>query len=308
MSYRKHAAAPWNRRARFVSVVVAACMGVMGMTSVASAAPHNPTGEFAPFADCPLNNPAVVNCFYSLSSGGSFTIGAKTVPLKNPVTLQGGMEFLPEAPIGEEFRFVGAEDGNTLSKTPQPVPGGLLGITAPTWWPQILKDLFNEVVINQGATGVTATVELAKPASSVKVSLLNYGERKGTALGLPVKVKLGNAFLGSNCYIGSNSNPIYLNLTTGTTSPPPPNTPISGATGTPKANEAFTLITFEGGRVVDNAFASPGANGCGGILFSWLVDPFVDSILGTPSPAGKNTAILEGKQQVAESAAVRASE
>jgi hypothetical protein len=308
MSYRKHAASPRSRRARFVSAAVAACMGVLGLASVASAAPHNPTGEFAPFADCPLNNSQVDSCFYSLSSGGTFTIGNKAVPLKNPVTLQGGLELLEEAPLGEEFRFVGAEDGNTLSKTPQPVPGGLLGITAPSWWPQILKDLFNEVVINQGATGVTATVELAKPASSVKVSLLNYIEQKGTAIGLPVKVKLGNAFLGSNCYIGSNSNPININLTTGTTAPPPPNTPITGALGTGKANEAFSLITFEGGRVVNNSFSSPGANGCGGILFSWLVDPFVDSILGTPSPAGKNTAILEGKQQVAESWAVRASE
>jgi len=283
-------------------------MGVMGLTSVASAAPHNPTGVFAGFADCPLNNPAVDSCFRSVSSGGTFTVGAKSVPLKNPVTLQGGLELLEEAPLGEEFRFVGAEDGNTLSKTPQPVPGGLLGITAPSWWPQILKDLFNEVVINQGATGVTATVELAKPASSVKVSLLNYIEQKGTALGLPVKVKLGNAFLGSNCYIGSNSNPINLKLTTGTTSPPPPNTPISGAIGTPKFNETFTYTAFEGGRVVDNSFASPGANGCGGILFSWLVDPFVDSILGTPSPAGKNTAILEGKQEIGEASSVRASE
>jgi len=280
----------------------------MALSSVASAAPHSPKGEFASFADCPLNNPAVYDCFYSLSSGGSFTIGAKTVPLKNPVTLQGGLEFLESAPIGEEFRFVAAEDGNTLSKTAQPVPGGLLGITAPSWWPTILKDLFNEVVINQGATGVTATVELAKPASNIKVSLLNYIEQKGTALGLPVKIKLGNAFLGSNCYIGSNSNPININLTTGTTSPPPPNTPISGSLGTVSNNEAFTLFTFEGGRVVNNSFASPGANGCGGFLFSWLVDPFVDSILGTPSAAGKNTAILEGKQQVAESSAVKASE
>jgi hypothetical protein len=283
-------------------------MGVLAFASLASAAPHNPKGEFAPFADCPLSNAKVFNCFYSLSSGGTFTIGTKTVPLKNPVTLQGGLEVLEEAPPNEEFRFVAAEDGNTLSKTAQPVPGGLLGITAPSWWPQILRDLFNEVVINQGATGVTATVELAKPASSIKVSLLNYIEQKGTALGLPVKVKLSNAFLGSNCYIGSNSNPITINLTTGTTSPPPPNTPITGAIGTAKFNEAFTLATFEGGRVVNNSFASSGANGCGGVLFSWLVDPFVDSILGTPSAAGKNTAILEGKQQVAEASAVKASE
>jgi hypothetical protein len=40
--------------------------------------------------------------------------------------LQGGFE----EEVAAEFRmpFVEAEDGNTLSKTPQTVPGGLLGI------------------------------------------------------------------------------------------------------------------------------------------------------------------------------------
>lgn len=68
--------------------------------------------------------------------------------------------------------FVGARNGDTLSKSPQPVPGGLLGVTAPTWWPQILQNLFNET-INNGFTGVNATVELAAPASAIKFSLLN---------------------------------------------------------------------------------------------------------------------------------------
>ncbi len=289
-------------RGRIVSAAVAACLGVLGFASIASAAPHSPTGEFAPFSDCPLSNPNVFDCFYALTTSGSIQIGNKAVPVKNPVTLQGGLI------TGEEFTFVAAEDGNTLSKTPQPVPGGLLGITAPTWWPLVLQNLFNEVVINGGATGVTATLELAKPASSIKFSTKNYAERKGTALLLPVKVKLGNAFLGSSCYIGSSSSPIMLNLSTGTTSPPPPNTPISGSPGTPEFNEAFNLLTFTGSKLVDNSFSAPGANGCGGILFSWAVDPLVNSILGTPSPAGKNTAILEGKNQIAVAEGVRGSE
>jgi hypothetical protein len=306
MRFLKTARRPVGLRGRlFGGAVVAACVGALSLASVASAAPHNPKGEFAPFADCPLSKATLTNCVYSLSSGGSFTVGAKTVPLKNPVTLQGGLE--PDPKTGETL-FVGAEDGNTLSKTPQPVPGGLLGITAPNWWPQILKDFFNEVVINQGLTGVTATVELAQPASNVKINLLNLLEQNETALSLPVKVKLDNAFLGSNCYLGSSSSPIKIDFTTGTTSPPPPNTPISGSVGTFEPNEAGTLLTLSGGKLVNNSFSSPGASGCGGILFSWAVDPLVNSILGTPSPAGKNTAILEGKLQLAEAAAVKASE
>lgn len=271
--------------------------------SSAVAAPHHPTGEFAQFGDCPLSRPSLDACLYSLSSAGEFTIGKKTVPLKNPQVLQGGLEF--ENIFGPISVF-GAEDGNTLVPTPQPVPGGLLGIEAPSWWPSFLKNLFNET-INNGFTGVTATVELAAPATSIKLSAFNLLFQTGTALSLPTKIKLSNPFLGSSCYIGSNSNPVTLNLTSGTTAPPPPNKPITGNPGTATENESGTLTTFSGGRLVDNSFAAPGANGCGG-LFSFLIDPFVNSIVGTPSPAGTNTAILEGKIQLAEPNAVRASE
>jgi hypothetical protein len=248
------------------------------------------TGEQARFSKCPLSNLKVEACVYAESSGGLFTIGKKTVPVKNAVVLQGGVEALTEEGVFGPTVFLAPTDGNTLSKSPQPVPGGLLGIQAPSWWPQFLKNLFNET-INNGLTGVNSTVELAGPASAVKVSFINALSQQGAAFSMPVKVKLSNSFLGNNCYIGSNSNPIQLNLTTGTTSPPPPNTPITGNPGEP--GELPAMLLLKNNRLVDNAFSAPGANGCGG-LFSFLVDPFVDSIVGVPSPAGTNTAILEG--------------
>lgn len=268
----------------------------------ASASSHNPTGEFAQFKECPLNRATMEFCVFSESSGGGFTVGTKEVPLKNPVTLQGGLE---TEQSGEQ-NFFGAENGDTLSKTPQPVPGGLLGIVAPKWWPQFLQDWFNNL-INEGFTGVNATVELAAPATSIGISTTNLIFEEGTALSLPVKIKLSNAILGSNCYIGSNSSPIVIDFTSGTTSPPPPNEPITGDAGELTFNETFTLITLSGGQLVNNSFAAPGAKGCGGI-FSFFIDPLVNSILGTPSPAGTNTAILEGKLQTADAEAVRASE
>jgi hypothetical protein len=269
--------------------------------SQAVASSHHPKGEFAQFGECPLSHPALAFCVYSQSSGGFFTIGKKTVPLKNPVTLQGGLE-----EVGGEAAFVGAENGETLSKTPQTVPGGLLGVEAPKSWPLFLQILFNET-INKGLTGVTATVELAAPASSIKVSTENIVNEEGDALVLPVKIKLDNSFLGNNCYIGSNAKPVVINFTTGETSPPPPNKPIHGSAGTFTVNESFTLITLSGGSFVNNSYAAPGANGCGG-LFSFLIDPFVNSLVGLPSPAGTNTAVLEGKFQLGFAPAVRASE
>lgn len=276
----------------------------MVLPASALAAPHSPTGVFARFNDCKLSNPNVDVCLYAETAAGSFTLGKKEVPVKKPVVLQGGIE--AHGNIFGPLTFVGAEDGNTLTKVPQPVPGGLLGITAPTWWPLFLQELFNET-INNGFTGVNATLELAGSPSAVKLSALNILTASGIGLSLPVKVHLENPFLGSSCYIGSNSSPIVANLTSGTTSPPPPNKPISGSPGEFGAEGEGAIVVLKNNKLVDNSFAAPGANGCGG-LFSFLIDPFVNSIVGVPSPAGTNTAILEGTTWMGLAEAVKASE
>jgi hypothetical protein len=282
-----------------------AALAVLALPAApAVAAPHSPTGEFKNFGDCPLSNPSVNFCVFANTTSGTFTTGKKTVPLVNPQVLQGGLIVNQETGAST---FVGAEDGNTLTKAPQPVPGGLLGVVAPTWWPQYLQDWFNNQ-INEGLTGVTATVELAAPASQVQLNLLAIFAGKGTALQLPVKIKLSNAILGNNCYIGSNSSPIVIPFTTGTTAPPPPNTPITGSKGEIQSNEAGTLLVSKNNKLVNNSFAAPGANGCGGFLFSWAIDPLVNSVLGIPSPAGTNTAILEGTTEFGNVIAVKASE
>jgi len=283
-------------------LLATALLATMLVPSQALASSHHPTGEFAHLGECPLSHPALAFCTYAETNGGFFTLGKKTVPLKNPVILQGGLE-VNEAET--EVAFVGAENGDTLSKTPQTVPGGLLGVEAPTWWPLFLQNLFNET-INKGLTGVTATVELAAPASKIIVNPEALLSEEGTALSLPVKIKLSNSFLGNNCYIGSNAKPVTIAFTTGETSPPPPNTPIHGSAGKLTIGE-MGLLTLSGGSFVNNSFAAPGASGCGG-LFSLFIDPFVNSLVGLPSPAGTNTAILEGKFQLAEAALVRASE
>lgn len=104
--------------------------------------------------------------------------------------------------------------------------------------------------------------------------------------------------LGGSCGIGENeasANPIILNLTTGTTSPPGPNTPI---TGTPY-NSTTGAVT-----VVDNAFAVPGAGNCSLIID---IDGQINSELGLPSAAGRNTAILTAVTSPIVQPGVRAS-
>jgi hypothetical protein len=274
---------------------ILAALGALLFASSALASSHHPTGDYAVFAECPLNTPTVEECIWSETSGGSVTIGKKTVPLTNPTILQGGVE--EEA---GEIIFVGAENGDTLSKTPQPVPGGLVGVTAPKWWPLFLQNWFNNL-ISEGFTGVNAIVELAGPASGIKLSNQNLIERTGTALGLPVKVRLENFILGNNCYIGSNSKPVQINLTTGTSGS------LEGAVGTVTFNPTFTIVTVSGGKLVDGTFSAPAASGCGGI-FSLFVDPLVNSILGTPSSSGENLAVLEGTFKDGLASSTKASE
>jgi hypothetical protein len=288
---------------RHALVVVAALIVPLAVASPALATVHHPTGDYAPFADCPLSNPSVELCIVADTTSGEFTVGKKTVPINKTITLQGGTIENPETGA---LTFVGAENGETLSKTALYVPGGLFGTKPPESWPKEAKERFEEM-INKGLTGVTETTELAKPASDIGINTNNLLAEEGVALSLPVKVKLSNFLLGSSCYVGSESDPVVLNLTTGTTSPPAPNKPIKGKVGEIEFKEEFNIVRLLGGSLVDNAFAAPEATGCGGSL-SKFVDPLVDSEFGVPSPTGHNTAILNGNLEEAVAAAVKASE
>jgi hypothetical protein len=280
-----------------------AVLGTAALASSAYAVEHHPKGEFAPFADCPLSNAEVSTCVVAVTEGGEFVIGKEKVPLSKPTTLQGGIHGF----FSEAESFVGAEDGNTLSKTPQKVPGGLAGLVKCNEISNFLERLACEVTFENGLTGVNATTELAAPATSIGIHSPNLLSGTGTALSLPVKVHLENPFLGSSCYIGSNAHPIVIELTTGTTSPPPPNTPITGSPGEPSFNATETILTISNNALVNNSFAAPGAEGCGG-LFAFLIDPIINSRLGVPSAAGNNTAILKGTMKLASTESVKASE
>jgi hypothetical protein len=283
--------------------VAAVSLAVLGFAAPALAL--KPTGDFVNFGDCPLNNPSVNQCIFAQTTSGQFSIGSTEVPITKTITLQGGLIFIEE-PRSETF--VNAKDGNTLSKTPQTVPGGLLKILAPAGWPEILKIIFNEF-INKGITGLTATTELVGTPTLNRLALL-FGS--GTALSLPVRVHLENPFLGSKCYVGSASNPVTVNLTSGTTSPPPPNKPISGSPGEIEGKDEGALVIVKKNSLVDNAFSAPVAEGCGSQilfgLFTGIIDGAVDAQLGLPSAAGHNTAILNGQLENAIGSAVTASE
>ena len=276
-------------------------VSVMGLASGASA--H--TGIWARFNYCPSTNPEVFKCLQSVTNGGSIVLGKKTVPIVNPVTLQGGVSEGVEQPDFHYYeRFFAATNGETLSKTPQPVPGGLSGLVNCKEISLSWLRASCEAIFENGLTGVNATLELAKPASEIVLSEENLAFEEGVALKMPVKVHLENPLLGSTCYIGSASSPIIWNLTTGTTSPPAPNKPIKGSGGLLLSQEGGAIAEFVGTNLVDNAWSAPSATGCGGWPAEYILDPIINASVGVPAAAGTNTAKLESNRISAAQAAV----
>src|SRR5580698_8594545 len=114
------------RRRKLLVVLAASSVSLLaGLGTVSPAWANEPAGDFAVFKQCPRFAPGVELCLYSQMLSGELVIGKQTVPVVNPVTLQGGIAF-NETTFAETF--VGALDGETISRTPQSVPGGLASL------------------------------------------------------------------------------------------------------------------------------------------------------------------------------------
>jgi hypothetical protein len=279
---------------------LALVLGVSALIAPSLASAHS--GIYSRFNYCPSTNPEVRKCLQSTTVGGKVVLGKKTVPIVNPVTLQGGVGAVNE----ETFfaKFYGATNGETLSKTAQPVPGGLSGLVnckeiSLSWLRSSCEAIFEN-----GLTGVNSTLELARPASEIKISEPNLAAQDGIALVLPVKVHLENPLLGSTCYIGSSSSPLMWNLTTGTTIPPKGTAPITGTGGELELLEGGLVAHLKGTNLVDNTWSAPGATGCGGWPAEYILDPIINASVGVPSAVGKNVAELRNDIYVARAAIV----
>jgi hypothetical protein len=240
------------------TIALAATLATMAMLVAGGAA----QAAFPNFSDCPTSNPAVLGCIDIQSRTGSLEIKGFTVPLGESLEIRGGLDNSVRPAV-----FYPPTGTNGFFSRSIRVPGGILGIEFPI----------------PGNT-VLATAVLAGPASAIRMEI-EFGL---TVVSLPVKVRLDNPILGGNCYIGSNSNPARINLTTGTTRPPAPNRPISGRLGELSFNEEGAVILRDTVSV-DNAFAVPGATGCG---LLGIANPLVNLRLRLPSAAGNNTMIV----------------
>ncbi|SNS91013.1 hypothetical protein SAMN05443665_101256 [Actinomadura meyerae] len=237
-----------------VPAVAAAALLTLGLASPASAANPDPIPSSFDFSDCPPlpdgASPNYSQCWVGVVTSGTFKVGNFDQAIEEPI------------------RITWATTFNTSTFETKNVFGA---IDAPKMLVQ--PGLFGDPLLS----AVYAKVEYAggfeMPVSS------------DMEINLGLKVRLINPFLGNNCTVGTNDNPIAVNLTTGTTSPPAPNTPITGEPATIAQADPPVLQA----KHVGNSFAVPGAKGCvfGGGVADWLVN----QVGGFPSPAGENTMI-----------------
>lgn len=209
------------------------------------------SAAFPNFSDCPISSGGI--CLDVQSQSGEIVIKGFHVPLDHSLEIRGALV---------SGTFVPPRGTNGFFAQPVNVPGGVLGIELP-------------ISLNL----VAATAELAGSPSAIQ-----FEPGQGN-ISMPIKLHLSNPLIGSSCYIGSNSHPVQVNLITGTTSPPPPNRPISGHPGTGSITPP-NIVTSAGNLNVDNSFAIPGASGCG---LLGILNPLINLKLKLPSAGGNNS-------------------
>lgn len=249
-------------RTRYRRILVAAALSALAsMAILASAAEAaTPAPPYEDFAGCPspAENPFTGDCVKYEFAAGHIGLGNREIPITNPIIFRGGTEQGTSA-------FLDNGEGGIIP-VQQTVPGGLIGLTGYQW--------LDEALGSSELLKLHATVELV-------------GEPQGVAkapLTLPIRVHLENSFLGSNCYVGSEADPIALQLATA-------RQPSKLA---PEAERPKVLVSNDG-LFADSTYSVPAASGCqfnlGPIHRS--VDSLVNKRYGLPAAAGSDTTELE---------------
>lgn len=222
------------------------------------------------------------------ANGSQLRVGSLTIPLTHAFVLKGGLEELPPGSDSNVFEFLAPVSGPTLSTPGQPLaPIDLSNVVNPAFL-SVAEDAKYATALGSAAKrAVTATVELAGPPGSVIWYPVEFLDQTGTALRLPVKIRLKNWFLKGTCYLGSNGTPIVLELTTGVSGA------LQGSPGTLHVNMPATILTLSGLSLVDETYTAPAALGCGRVTAGGA-DTAVDAKLGLPASSGANAATIDG--------------
>lgn len=229
---------------------VSGSLGSLSTSSLGSSG--NPASEpltFDGWGKCPVAGDDIGTCVTVVVRGGEMQIGGLKVPVPDGgLKIAGGVTYV--------------EDGNDWKDVFIPEPGTNFGVTS------------TPITVPGGALGIDTPLNLTQIQSTVEAVGMPSVDVLDAAVSMPVRLKLENPLLGDKCYLGSESNPITLNLkTTGN----PPSEPIGG--GTPGA--VFRAVPH-----TDTTFAVPAATGCGPLgSLNWAVNLRAS----TPSASGHNS-------------------
>ncbi|TDC63372.1 hypothetical protein E1200_22460, partial [Actinomadura sp. GC306] len=209
--------------AAIAAAALALCMG-----APAQAAPTlnpDPIPESFDFSDCPPlpegASPVYSQCFVAVITSGTFQVGNFDQEIEHPMRMTFAQTLNLET---FEYETVFGK----LRAEPMLVQPGLFG-----------DPLLTAVYAQPEYAG-----HFEVPVSS------DYRINVG------LKIRLVNPFLGSKCTVGTNSNPIMLSFTTGTTDPPAPNTPITGEPANVVRTDPPPVVRAP--KHVDNSFSVPG--------------------------------------------------
>jgi hypothetical protein len=230
------------------------------------------------------------DCFAGITAGGGeggfFEYGTIKVKLNKSITLQGGFKG-----AGAGIEVLPATHGYETLESPEfPVTKGLKVITPliqeEAAWPQSLKESFKAATKAKEGTA-DIKIEMAGNECFEVPGCLDTESilfEEGTAFRLPLKVKITSPWLvtlgGTGpCVIGSDENPIHINLTTSG----------AGRAGNFVANEEFTNLYFANTKLVDVGWHIPkvsGATGCGNSENEAYIDKALDLALELEYPEG----------------------
>jgi hypothetical protein len=255
---------------------------------------------------CAFQEPGsdITDCFAGITAGGAnggfFEYGHVKVKLNKSIALHGGFKG-----AGSEIEVEPAKAGfETLEAPELKVEKGLKVITKEIQkeaeWPVALQESFKAAIKNKESAAF-AKIELAGNECFEVPGCLDTESilfEEGTAFRLPLKVKITSPWLTTlggtgPCLVGSDANPIHINLTTSG----------AGRAGAFVANEEFTNLYFANTKLVDTDWhisQASGASGCGNAEYESYIDRALDLALELEFPGGqeltqkKGIVVLEG--------------
>jgi hypothetical protein len=300
------------RHVRILGIGRAAAF-VMSMVGAGTAlAFREPSIKFSHLKNCPVENPLVRKCTWGATrsgEGGHYSVGPITVPVTKPIVFQGGYGKGEEIEGKEHQQIMYApEDGVPLIKpVSETVPGEpFASVTEAEMnelnWPQSLRKSY-ERALARGAFGEGKITEEIEPAGNDQDLLSEYYLliEEETALTARVQIIGKNHWLetlGGNCQIGSEADPIVQHLTTGYSTSPLTGETLKGTAGLLELAYEVEMANLSGTVLVDNTYAVPAAEKCGGPAYEAYLDPLINAAFGLPAPAGASSTELIGQFDV----------